>query len=91
VPLQEPNPPAVESLEVPSWGLPPSCHGSVMLTADSTWEEVQAALGPGGRATIHTGGSASNPFGPTYVYGYRGIVLEVMRDGHIASATLFKP
>jgi len=62
-----------------------------VITADSTWEEVQALLGPGGRATIHTSGSVSNPFGPTYVYGYRGVVFEVMRNGRIASVTLFQP
>lgn len=52
--------------------------------------QVQAILGDGGRATIHTRGSGSNPFGATYVYGYRGIVFEVMRNGHLASITLFK-
>eukprot|EP00873_Tetraselmis_striata_P003928 jgi/Tetstr1/424192/TSEL_014798.t1 len=45
------------------------------ITPDSTWDAVQMLLGPCGRATIHTG---SSPFGPTYVYGYSGIVFEVM-------------
>lgn len=39
---------------------------------------VQEILGEGGRAAIQTQGSVSNPFGPTYVYGYRNIALEVM-------------
>ena len=61
----------------------------VTLTSDSTWSEVQEALGPGGLARSHIGGSVSNDFG--YIYGYRGICLEVMQNGRLASITLFKP
>ena len=38
---------------------------------------LQDILGDGGRAAIQTQGSVSNPFGPTFVYGYRNIALEV--------------
>ena len=38
---------------------------------------LQGILGDGGRAAIQTQGSVSNPFGPTFVYGYRNIALEV--------------
>jgi hypothetical protein len=51
---------------------------------------VQEILGDGGRAAIQTQGSVSNPFGPTFVYGYRNIALEVMKNGHIATVTLFQ-
>lgn len=80
-----------KSLELPPMGSREGSAPPPVLTSASTWEEAQAALGPGGRATIHTGGCASNPFGPTFVYGYRGIVLEVMKNGQLASVTLFKP
>ena len=38
---------------------------------------LQDILGDGGRAAIQTQGSVSNPFGSTFVYGYRNIALEV--------------
>ncbi|KAG6541426.1 hypothetical protein Mapa_017204 [Marchantia paleacea] len=60
------------------------------ITATTKWSEVQEILGEGGRAAIQTQGSVSNPFGPTYVYGYRNIALEVMKNGHIATVTLFQ-
>ncbi|KAG0570370.1 hypothetical protein KC19_6G157100 [Ceratodon purpureus] len=60
------------------------------ITADTKWSEVQGILGDGGRAAIQTQGSVSNPFGPTFVYGYRNIALEVMKNGHIATVTLFQ-
>jgi len=58
------------------------------ITPDSTWDAVQMLLGPCGRATIHTG---SSPFGPTYVYGYSGIVFEVMASGQLATVTMYNP
>nr|PNR59519.1 hypothetical protein PHYPA_002310 [Physcomitrium patens] len=61
-----------------------------VITADTKWSEVQGLLGDGGRAAIQTQGSVSNPFGPTFVYGYRNIALEVMKNGHIATVTLFQ-
>ncbi|EIE18598.1 UPF0183-domain-containing protein [Coccomyxa subellipsoidea C-169] len=60
------------------------------ITADSTWDEVQQVLGDGGRATIHSRGFASNPFGPTLVYGYRGVAFEALKNGHLAGLTLFQ-
>lgn len=42
---------------------------------------LQDILGDGGRAAIQTQGSVSNPFGPTFVYGYRNIALEVSIAG----------
>uniref|UniRef100_A0A0R0F6N4 Uncharacterized protein n=1 Tax=Glycine max TaxID=3847 RepID=A0A0R0F6N4_SOYBN len=34
--------------------------------------------------------SASNPFGSTLVYGYQNIAFEVMKNGYIATITLFQ-
>ena len=60
------------------------------ITADGTWEEISAILGDAGRATIHSRGFASNPFGPTLVYGYRGVAFEALKNGHLAGLTLFQ-
>ena len=60
------------------------------IIADSTWEEISAELGDAGRATIHSRGFASNPFGPTLVYGYRGVAFEALKNGHLAGLTLFQ-
>ena len=53
------------------------------ITADSTWEEISAILGD-------SRGFASNPFGPTLVYGYRGVAFEALKNGHLAGLTLFQ-
>ena len=60
-----------------------------VLTADSTWVEVENVLGKGNRAVIHTRGAGGGPYGPTMVHGYPGIVFEVTQAGQIASVTLF--
>ena len=60
------------------------------ITADSAWDEISAVLGDAGRATIHSRGFASNPFGPTLVYGYRGVAIETLKNGHLAGLTLFQ-
>ena len=39
--------------------------------------EVKEWLGDGGRPAIQTRGSGTNPFGPSFVYGYRDIAFEV--------------
>ena len=65
-------------------------EGGTCITADSTWAEVQRLLGDGGRATIHSRGFAQNPFGPTLVRGYRGVAFEALKDGRLASLTLFQ-
>ena len=64
-------------------------------------QEVQAALGPNERPAVNTGGGptgdaghggAAHPaFGPTFVYAYNGAVFEVLRNGRLASLTLFVP
>lgn len=47
-------------------------------------------MGDAGRATIHTRGLGSSPFARTHVHGYPGVAFEVMRNGHVASVTLFQ-
>jgi hypothetical protein len=61
-----------------------------VITGFTKFSQVQEILGEGGRAAIQTQGSVSNPFGPTFVYGYRNIALEVMKNGHLATVTLFQ-
>ncbi|XAR73804.1 hypothetical protein NMG60_11007895 [Bertholletia excelsa] len=60
------------------------------ITPSIKWEQVKEILGDCGRAAIQTQGSASNPFGPTFVYGYQNVAFEVMKNGYIATVTLFR-
>ncbi|CAJ1930345.1 unnamed protein product [Sphenostylis stenocarpa] len=61
-----------------------------VITPSTKWEQVKEILGDCGRAAIQTQGSASNPFGSTFVYGYQNIAFEVMKNGYIATITLFQ-
>ncbi|KAJ8451954.1 hypothetical protein Cgig2_007437 [Carnegiea gigantea] len=60
------------------------------ITPSTKWEQVKEILGDCGRAAIQTQGSANNPFGSTFVYGYQNIAFEVMKNGYIATVTLFQ-
>ncbi|KAI4386797.1 hypothetical protein MLD38_004699 [Melastoma candidum] len=60
------------------------------ITPSMKWEQVKEILGDSGRAAIQTQGSSSNPFGSTFVYGYQNNAFEVMKNGYIATVTLFK-
>ncbi|XP_015889692.3 PHAF1 protein At3g51130 isoform X1 [Ziziphus jujuba] len=60
------------------------------ITPSTKWEQVKEILGDCGRAAIQTQGSACNPFGSTLVYGYQNIAFEVMKNGYIATVTLFQ-
>ncbi|CAN4078786.1 unnamed protein product [Withania somnifera] len=60
------------------------------ITASTKWEQVKEILGDCGRAAIQTQGSTSNPFGSTFVYGYQNLAFEVMKNGCIATVTLFQ-
>ena len=59
------------------------------ITADSHFKDIQSVLGDAGIATIHTRGLGSNPFARTQVHGYKGVAFEIMRNGYMASMTLF--
>ncbi|KAJ4714261.1 UPF0183 protein [Melia azedarach] len=63
---------------------------SNMITPNTKWEQVKEILGECGRAAIQTQGSTSNPFGSTFVYGYQNIAFEVMKNGYIATVTMFQ-
>ena len=75
--------------------------GGARLGADAHWQEVKAALGPNERPAVNTGGPAGDAshggaahpaaFGPTFVYAYNGVTVEVLRNGRLASLTLFVP
>ncbi|XP_031110279.1 UPF0183 protein At3g51130 [Ipomoea triloba] len=60
------------------------------ITPSTKWEQVKEILGDSGQAAIQTQGSTSNPFGSTFVYGYPNVAFEVMKNGHIATVTLFQ-
>ncbi|ERN10848.1 UPF0183 protein At3g51130 [Amborella trichopoda] len=60
------------------------------ITPSTKWDQVKEILGDGGRAAIQTQGSTSNPFGSTLVYGYQNVAFEVMKNGYIATVTLFQ-
>ncbi|XP_039135388.1 UPF0183 protein At3g51130 isoform X1 [Dioscorea cayenensis subsp. rotundata] len=60
------------------------------ITPSTKWEQVKEILGDGGRAAIQTQGSMNNPFGSTFVYGYQNVAFEVMKNGYIATVTLFR-
>eukprot|EP00252_Welwitschia_mirabilis_P008438 TRINITY_DN20270_c0_g2_i1.p1 TRINITY_DN20270_c0_g2~~TRINITY_DN20270_c0_g2_i1.p1 ORF type:complete len:407 (+),score=58.00 TRINITY_DN20270_c0_g2_i1:201-1421(+) len=60
------------------------------ITPNTKWHQVEEILGNGGPAAIQTQGSTNNPFGSTFVYGYEHVAFEVMKNGHIATVTLFK-
>ncbi|KAF3646667.1 UPF0183 protein [Capsicum baccatum] len=60
------------------------------ITASTKWEQVKEILGDCGQAAIQTQGSTSNPFGSTFVYGYPNVAFEVMKNGYIATVTLFQ-
>ncbi|KAG2608499.1 UPF0183 protein At3g51130-like [Panicum virgatum] len=60
------------------------------ITPRTKWEQVKEILGDCGRAAIQTQGLMNNPFGSTFVYGYQNIAFEVMKNGYIATVTLFQ-
>jgi hypothetical protein len=53
-------------------------------------QDVQAALGPNERPAVNTA-QHGGPFSlPTFVYAYNGVVFEVLRNGRLASVTLWE-
>ncbi|WOL13142.1 UPF0183 protein [Canna indica] len=60
------------------------------ITPNTKWEQVKDILGDGGRAAIQTQGSMNNPFGSTFVYGYQNVAFEIMKNGYIATVTLYR-
>ncbi len=64
---------------------------SVIVTPESDWADVKSLLGPCGRPMIYDTGIATNPFGSSFFYAYNGCIFKVLRNGHIASVTVFSP
>ncbi|OQV17748.1 UPF0183 protein C16orf70-like protein [Hypsibius exemplaris] len=66
----------------------------MIVHAASKWEGIhEYILGPESRPIVLNRSSsfnATNPFGPTYCYGYQDMIFEVMMNGHIASVTLYQ-
>ncbi|KNC82542.1 hypothetical protein SARC_05169 [Sphaeroforma arctica JP610] len=62
----------------------------VSITSLMSWAEIKRILGePIGLPVIFNRGSAITPFGTTRFHGYDRLIFEVMRNGHIATVTLF--
>nr|KAJ3406169.1 hypothetical protein HK105_003598 [Polyrhizophydium stewartii] len=60
------------------------------ISCTSKWDEIQSILGkPLGPPVIFKRDPNHNPFGSTSYYGFNGLIFEIMKNGHIASLTLF--
>jgi len=65
----------------------------VVVGADDTLEDIEAAMGPLGKGAVSPQGMATGAgpgFPPSRLFGYPGVVFEVLPCGSIASLTLFK-
>ena len=69
--------------------LQPSGISTPEITADSCLKDIKAVMGDSGLASVYSTDSGPSPFGRTQVHGYKGACFEVMRNGHLASLTLF--
>lgn len=74
-------------------GQQPSGNGALgaAVTADSGLEDIQSVFGHQGGPALHNRLGSTHPFGPSYLYAYRGVVFEVLQNGLIATVTLFRP
>ena len=62
------------------------------VKADTTWDEIAAAVKPSDRPVVLNRASSTNttnPFGSTFCYGYQDIIFEVMPNGQLAGVTLY--
>ena len=55
------------------------------ISSNTTWEQVEAYLGKKGRPFI-----INSPAGPTKIYGYPGLAVEVLQNGYLGSVYLFQ-
>ena len=61
------------------------------ITCDSRFEDVQKFFSHMGLSGLQSRGiGCADPFARTIVHGYKGAAFEVMRNGSLASVTLFK-
>eukprot|EP00698_Gefionella_okellyi_P008550 TRINITY_DN2123_c0_g1_i13.p1 TRINITY_DN2123_c0_g1~~TRINITY_DN2123_c0_g1_i13.p1 ORF type:complete len:441 (+),score=50.16 TRINITY_DN2123_c0_g1_i13:1467-2789(+) len=62
-----------------------------VVTCDSTFDDVQTILGQAkDRPVVVEAPSSTNPYGPTLLYAYQGLVFEVLASKHIVSVCLFR-
>ncbi|CAG8695122.1 8248_t:CDS:1 [Acaulospora morrowiae] len=69
-----------------------SSHAGVtFITAEMKIDKIRELFGPlNGRPLIfNRGAGGQNPFGPTELSGHDGAVFEVMKNGYVATITLF--
>jgi hypothetical protein len=64
--------------------------GAAGVGVDGCLADIQAAFGASSKPALHTRLGGRHPFGPTHLYAYRGVVFEVLRNGCIATVTLFE-
>eukprot|EP01116_Phalansterium_solitarium_P022448 TRINITY_DN741_c0_g1_i1.p1 TRINITY_DN741_c0_g1~~TRINITY_DN741_c0_g1_i1.p1 ORF type:complete len:400 (+),score=174.33 TRINITY_DN741_c0_g1_i1:154-1353(+) len=71
----------------PTPDAPDACD---VINADLKWPAVQKLLAPvygaAGKPVVH---SKASPFGATLFYGFPHLIFETMKNGHLASLTLF--
>jgi len=69
----------------------PSQTGNDFIMAETKIERIKQLLGKSsGRPLIFNRGAGDqNPFGPTELSGYDGAIFEAMKNGCVATITLF--
>ncbi|CAG8559888.1 240_t:CDS:2, partial [Acaulospora colombiana] len=74
-----------------SQSTPLSPSGVAYITAEMKIDKIRELFGPlTGRPLIfNRGAGGQNPFGPTELSGHDGAVFEVMKNGYVATITLF--
>jgi hypothetical protein len=65
--------------------------GGDVITSDMKMDQIQKLLDQlsGQPLIFNRGAGGQNPFGPTKLNGYDGAVFEEMKNGYVATITLF--
>ncbi|RGB28930.1 hypothetical protein C1646_714696 [Rhizophagus diaphanus] len=65
--------------------------GGDFITSEMKMDQIRELLGqPSGQPLIfNRGAGGQNPFGPTKLCGYDGVVFEEMKNGYVTTITLF--
>ncbi|KAL0208518.1 hypothetical protein P9112_011105 [Eukaryota sp. TZLM1-RC] len=67
----------------------PKTEPSSSLLFSSTLDDLKVALGEPSEPLVHNPASSANPYGPSHFYVYDKSIFEVIRNGHLASLTLY--
>lgn len=59
------------------------------IRAHSHWSEIEKRMGPAGAPRKQIRPRRQDPFGPSSVYAYNGVLFEVMPNGCLSTVTLF--